>query len=164
MISPHLYRLLIVDVVGALSLRWKAGGLDVVDQPRHPARPPGPVVGQPPLACGEVEVVEGVLLSDLVVRLHGSPEVVVTLYCRGGGAQRHRGLRPSEVSPGAGVGAADGEATFRGGVPGSGAQRDMEVLGAGPLVPVVRILELPASQGDSRGRHWVSLQSGQSWT
>ena len=83
LLTAHLYGLLIVDVVGALSLCWKTGGLDVVDQPRHPARPPGPVVGQPPLACGEVEVVEGVLLSDLVVRLHGSPEVVVTLYCRG---------------------------------------------------------------------------------
>ena len=158
--TDHLYRLLVVDVVAALSLDWKTGGLDVVDESRHPARPPGPVVGQSPPPGWEVEVVEGGLVSDLVVGLHRPPQVVVTLYSRGGRPQGHRGLRPSEVPPGAGVGAADGETTFGGCVPGSGAGRDMEVLGAGPLVPVVRILELPASQGDSRGRHWVSLQSG----
>ena len=109
-------------------------------------------------------MLERVLFSDLVVRLHGSPQVVVALYSRALGTQGHRGLRSSQVSPGARVGAADGETAFRGGVSGSGAQRNMEVLGAGPLVPVVRSLKLPASQGDGRGRHWVSLQSGQSRT
>ena len=111
-------------------------------------------------------MLERVLLFDLVVRLHRSPQVVVTLYGRGGRTQGHRGLRPSEVSPGGGVGTADGETTFGGCVPGSGAGRDMEVLGAGPLVPVIRILELPASQGDGRLMlsHGVSRQSGQGGT
>ena len=159
--TDHLYRLLVVDVVAALSLDWKTGGLDVVDQPRHPARPPGPVVGQSPPPGWEVEVVEGGLVSDLVVGLHRPPEVVVTLYSRGGRPQGHRGLRPSEVPPGARVGATDGETALRGRVPGPGAGRDVEVLGAGPLVPVVRTRrtrEGPGtSQGESRGRHRVSL-------
>ena len=104
---------------------------------------------------------EGCLVSDLVVGLHRPPEVVVTLYSRGGRPQGHRGLRPSEVPPGARVGATDGETALRGRVPGPGAGRDVEVLGAGPLVPVVRTRrtrEGPGtSQGESRGRHRVSL-------
>ena len=47
---------------------------------------------------------------------------------------------------------------------GPGAERKVEVLSAGPLVPVVRILKPPASQGDGGGCNGVSLQSRESRT
>ena len=91
MMTDYLYRLLVVDVAAALSLcRDAGGGLDVVDEPRHAPRPPGPAVGQSLLTGGEMEVLERVLISDLVVRLHRSPQVVVALNGRGGRTQGHR--------------------------------------------------------------------------
>ena len=134
------------------------------DQPRHSSPAGLPAVGQPPLSSRQVEVLEAAgLVSDLVARLHWPPEAAVGLYDRGGRPQGLGGLRTSEVPPGARVSAADGEAASRRGVSRPGAQRQVEVLSAGPLVPVVGIFKSPASQRDRGGRHCISLQSGQCW-